>query len=264
MLYYQLTGNAQATHCLVFIHGFACGSENWRLQANYFSNDYQILLPDLPGHARSASLATAVDIISLAHSLAELINSLAISKKLIIIGHSMAVRVAVELYAIISSPVDKLVLVDCGYEHLTYHTLNTSYKAITKSAYQAWVKDFFAQTFTLTTAPAIKTHVLDLVAQLDHRLGGELMANIMVYDYYALPKVLQLIKCPTLIIPATVTHNRCRYLLAQTQDFPSDWLELVQKNIQQVQIKTVANSGHFIMLEQPQLINQLLQNFLSN
>ena len=40
---------------LVFCHGFTTTGEFWRQQMGAFSHDHQLVVPDLPGHGRSAS-----------------------------------------------------------------------------------------------------------------------------------------------------------------------------------------------------------------
>src|SRR5436853_6110401 len=47
-----MTGPAGAP-VLVFVHGFGCGQEMWRLVAPAFAEDHRVILLDLPGSAAS-------------------------------------------------------------------------------------------------------------------------------------------------------------------------------------------------------------------
>ncbi len=48
--HYQITGKGPT---LLFLHGFGVNSRIWRQQVKYFSENYQVLAVDLPGHGQS-------------------------------------------------------------------------------------------------------------------------------------------------------------------------------------------------------------------
>jgi 2-succinyl-6-hydroxy-2,4-cyclohexadiene-1-carboxylate synthase len=50
--YYQVQGSGSP---LLLLHGFACSSANWQDTLNSFTNRFQVVLIDLPGHGRTAS-----------------------------------------------------------------------------------------------------------------------------------------------------------------------------------------------------------------
>lgn len=44
---------------ILMIHGFGANKDNWIRMAKYFSNDYRLIIPDLPGFGESTILETA-------------------------------------------------------------------------------------------------------------------------------------------------------------------------------------------------------------
>ncbi|MGH8673303.1 MAG: alpha/beta fold hydrolase, partial [Burkholderiales bacterium] len=42
---------------MVFVHGFACAHEDWRLQTGHFSKSRSVLACDLRGHGRTPGAA---------------------------------------------------------------------------------------------------------------------------------------------------------------------------------------------------------------
>jgi len=54
--FYQVQGSGPP---LLLLHGFAGSSANWLDTLNPFSDRFQVVLIDLPGHGRTASLSAS-------------------------------------------------------------------------------------------------------------------------------------------------------------------------------------------------------------
>lgn len=265
ILHHTLSGNPKADICLVFIHGFACNEEDWYKQVNYFSKHYQILTCDLRGHGKSKrlNLPNQFDIISMAKDVTNLIHYLTIDKPLVLMGHSMGVRIVCELYAQISSLIAGLVLIDCGYQIVQNPDLNIIQQETFKNGFNSMMSTFFAQTFSKNTSAAIRETVMKNANAFSEKVGYELYPNIKIYDYYAIEKVLRLIAVPVLILQTTLKCSGKRYLIGAI-DAKSEWLELVSQTVRKVTIKLVPECGHFLMLEASELTNTEIAKFLNS
>lgn len=259
LLAHTLSGNSNAKTCLVFIHGFSCAAGDWENQVAFFAKDYQTLTLDLRGHGASAALhfQNQYDMISLADDVIQLITALHITKEIVLIGHSMASRIVCEIYVQMQEKIQGIVLIDCGYQTVK----NPVQENLFKDGYRTMMDDFFSQTFTEHTPQAVREKVMYDVYHFSEQIGRALFPNIQIYDYYALKKCLRLITVPLLILQATLSVNGKRYSLG-TIDAPSAWLELIQQNVKHASIKIVSGSGHFIMLEKPDITNTLIADFL--
>lgn len=263
MLYYQFLENKSAKYCMVFIHGYAGSSEDWVNQVNYFTKHYQLLIPDLPGHGKSKTLAPSnLTVPVLAQSIDDLISELNIKLPIVIVGHSMASRIAIELCYLLGQNAVGLVLVDCGYKNIINPP--SSFEEISAGIeYKTWINEFFKQTFASSTPNSICNAVMSNVEKFDQEIGKKLLPNVQSYDYYVLSKVLRLIKIKVLAIQSTIMYQGKRHVISEVPDVLSEWLILLEKNVDLLSIEIIPNCGHFIMLEQPRVFNDMLTDYIS-
>lgn len=92
IFYQSLNTDASAT--VVLIHGAIVSGTDWDLVKPHL-NDYHLLIPDSPGHGRSAGLPFSVE--GAADHIARLISAQAKEGKAHIVGHSLGSKVAIRL-----------------------------------------------------------------------------------------------------------------------------------------------------------------------
>lgn len=97
---------------IVFLHGLMGFGSNWKTIARRFDQDYQILLYDQRGHGRSFHPGK-YGLQDYAEDLYKILGELQWSK-VVLIGHSMGGRVALEFASQYPDFVEKLVIVDIG------------------------------------------------------------------------------------------------------------------------------------------------------
>src|SRR5262245_5710163 len=88
---------------LVLLHGFTQTRQSWRRTARALAGRYRAIVPDLPGHGQSLYRTPSFD------ACAAYVRALA---PRVLVGYSMGGRIA--LYAALSVPVERLVLVGAG------------------------------------------------------------------------------------------------------------------------------------------------------
>ncbi|HSN49691.1 MAG TPA: alpha/beta hydrolase [Bacteroidales bacterium] len=92
-IHYTLQGKGEKT--LLFVHGAFINKEYWAEQVKYFSNDYQIVTLDLPGHGASGKDRSYWTMEVFGEDVCALIKELQL-KNVILIGHSMGGDVILE------------------------------------------------------------------------------------------------------------------------------------------------------------------------
>lgn len=87
-------GQGQIT--LLFVHGWNINKSYWSLQQEKFCGDYRIVALDLPGFGESKNLTKNYSIASYAEDVKALIEQLDL-KNVVLIGHSMGGRIILEV-----------------------------------------------------------------------------------------------------------------------------------------------------------------------
>ncbi len=255
--------------CLFFIHGMLCDAHDWKFQIYYFSTKYHVVAFDLPGHGTLLHTDNVSwDIPSLAAYLSKVINSLDISKKIILIGHSMATRIVTELCLLMNRKVSGIVLLDMGYQVTTPPTcawVEEEQQRIANLGYENWLQQFFNTKFGSTTPQDLRHNVMKKAQKIADTIGASLYLNTKVYDYYALEKTLRLLHpIPTLILQASFYYQGKHQEIIKGQIPKSDWLSLASTTLPNAQVELIENCGHWIMLQQPERCNSLINGFLNS
>lgn len=112
--HYQITGNPQG-HKLVFLHGLMGSAANWRRIGQAFENEFHILAFDQRGHGRSFHPETGYHPRDFSNDLKKILDELAWDQ-IVLVGHSMGGRNALEFAARFSQRVKGLVIEDIGPE----------------------------------------------------------------------------------------------------------------------------------------------------
>lgn len=84
-IHYLDTGKGNT---IVLLHGFGEDSQIWNRQIALLSQNYRLIVPDLPGSGNSSMLSTPDTIEAYANAIEALLNHLSVNK-CIILGHSM-------------------------------------------------------------------------------------------------------------------------------------------------------------------------------
>ena len=243
-------------------------SADWRAQVDHFRRNYSVIALDLPGHGQRTTSQPAEqqwDIPNVAQDIITQITALAINQPIILIAHSLAVRIAIELGYLLKEQVTGLVLLDMGYQSspsITFQWLQKEQKTIRTMGYNTWLQHFFDTKFGPTTPASLRQEIMKTAHAIDPSIGIALHLNTKIYDFYALEKTMRLINAPTLILQSSFYHQGTRQEIEAPTIPPSDWLSLVKTALPNAQIKAIPNCGHWLMREQPELCNSMIEMFL--
>jgi esterase len=115
-LYYREMGEGQP---LVILHGLFGFSDNWQTHAKRLSEYYRVILVDLRNHGHSP-WSDEFSYVVMAEDVEALFRSLDLSK-VILLGHSMGGKVAVNFAQRFPSYLEKLIVVDIGVKAYPQH-----------------------------------------------------------------------------------------------------------------------------------------------
>jgi pimeloyl-ACP methyl ester carboxylesterase len=252
---YHLYGQGKP---VILLHGFGEDHSVWQNQVSYFSDQYLLILPDLPGTGHSflthdMSIEGMADIVKL------MLDEVAKGgmEPVYFIGHSMGGYVALAFTEKYPELVGGL-----GLFHSTAYADNLE-KIKTRKKGIEFIETHGAQPFLKSTLPNLfsdntKAHNPELIELLLTR-AGNFSASALVSYYEAMinrpdrTNVIANINIPVLFM---ISENDVAIPLADS----------IRQTILPLKsyITILKKSGHMGMLEEPEASNQALGQFLEN
>ena len=273
----DLDVNGVRLHCVVegegplvlLLHGFPETSRAWRKQMPALTKRFRVVAPDLRGFGASdkpkgiAAYRTSVvaeDIVALIHALG--------AERAHIVGHDWGGAVAWTLATLHPEAVDRLVALNCPHPAVMQRALRSNWTQIRKSWYifafqLPWLPEW---SFRRGGAKALKDSLRrtamrpDTFSDVDldeyaraFSASGAATAAINYYRAAARSRLPRgKIKAPTLVIWG---ENDFALGIELTRGM-DDLFE------SQPRIELVADAGHWVMEERPEVVNRLLLEFL--
>ena len=261
-LFYKCTGAGNPP--LVFVHGFACGHDDWRYQVEYFQQNNLTVVCDIRGHGRSGRGPDDYTIEAVSDDLGHLLKSLNLPPA-VLIGHSMGCRVVLQTYNAMPSLVAGLVLVD-GSRLATGNRQDVEQRVrqtVQAAGYTAWIKRIFTNMFLEGSDALLPAGIIKRATALPERIGIPLFASLCGWDAGKMDSVLAQVRVPLLLLQSTTVNENLERVSLQVGD-TTPWLELVKRHVPGAQIEIVSDVGHFPMLEAPEAVNQRVALFLAS
>ncbi|WP_343215948.1 alpha/beta hydrolase [Colwellia sp. Arc7-D] len=109
--------NTNTVATLVFLHGFPEYWQAWQHQLNYFSNNYRVIAPDLPGYNLSDK-PNDVNFYQVPHLIAfisKFIAAVSQNQKVFLVAHDWGGAIAWPLAAFYPQYIDKLVILNAAH-----------------------------------------------------------------------------------------------------------------------------------------------------
>jgi pimeloyl-ACP methyl ester carboxylesterase len=237
---------------LIFIHGAGADHSVWQLQSRYFAHHgFNVFAVDLPGHGRSQG-APLKTIEAIGAWIISMLDALDL-KQAVLVGHSMGSLAALEAAGAYPQRVSKLALLGTAYPMPVSEQLLSAAKANDHSAIDmlnVWGLSPAAQ---LNTNPAPGMWMSGASLRLlERNVPDVIYTDLAACNAYqaGLERAAE-ITCPTLIISGkadVMTPARAAKGLADT--------------IPDVKTKLIDGSGHALMSEKPDLVLDVLIEFL--
>lgn len=235
---------------LVFCHGFTTTGEFWREQIGTFSRDHRLVVPDLPGHGRSASPTTrCYTIDAFVDDLALLFDRLDIDDA-ILVGLSMGGTVSQRFALKHGDRLRALALVGATPHGLGPDVaVENVLAAIDRLGVVAASQAVIDRSFGSAASAELLAFAREQVAQTPEFVAREAIVSLNEADSRAQLAHLAL---PTLVV--------CGEEDAITPPAESHALAA---GIPGATLHMVSGAAHFPMLEQPERFNAILRDFIA-
>jgi len=243
---------------LVFVHGFACSSDDWKAQLEHFQKANEVVACDLRGHGKTPGRPHECSIEHYGGDVAALVNNLEL-EKCVLVGHSMGCRVVLEATRHIADRVAGIVLVD-GSRNATSDPEGAEAAAratVEKMGYGAFAERLFRQMFFKPSAQA--DAIVARAVKSSAEFGPQLWPRVTRWDAGQMDAAFDAVRAPVLAIQSTTRNAQLQRAPMQPGD-TSPWVDYLKSRGARVEI--VPDTGHFTQLEAPAAVNRLIADFL--
>lgn len=248
-LHYRELGTGKP---LMILHGLFGFSDNWQTHAKKFSEYYRVILVDLRNHGRSDwSEEFSYEI--MAEDVKELCDDLNLSE-LILMGHSMGGKVAINFAQRFEDVLEKLIIVDMGTKKYPSH-----HEHILKGIHAVKLDNVTARREAeKQMAPFIESNGIRqfLLKNLYWKDKGQLAwrMNFTVLER-ELPNILGAAADDEVLIPTM-------FIRGELSDYiVDDDFESLEEQFPDSEIETIADSGHWVHAEAPSEFSDAVLSF---
>ncbi len=241
---YEIYGRGEPT--LLFVHGWCCNKSYWKQQIPYFSKSNRIVLIDLAGHGESGLNRNAWTIEAFGEDVACVAKKLG-NAWIVLIGHSMGGPVILEAAARLSNVIGLIGVdtlsdiedvasqeeIDEGMTDFRRDFKNTAFKFIT------------GKLFLTSSDPVLVEQIARDMSSQTPEIGIDAFMN--VWKYNSAPIRFKELNLPIRLI--------------QSSQNPTN-IEAGKRHAASFEVKFMEKVGHFVMVEDPETFNNILQDIL--
>ena len=235
---------------LVLVHGFLGSSDMWRLQLNFFKNNFRVIAPALPGFGKSNKINSCDSIECMAVAILDLLEKKEI-KNFNLLGHSMGGMIVQEIAKVAGDKILKLICYGTGprgnmpgrFETIDQSRKKLKINGLKDTAYR------IAQTWFVEEE---KSKYFYLCEEAGKQTSLEAADNgLIAMKNWDGVKDLQNIKNETLIIWGD-----------QDKAYNFSQVETLNNNIPNSDLKIIKGCSHNVHLEKPDEFNKIVVDFL--
>jgi len=237
--FFQHTPGPDQAATLVFIHGSGGNHEMWSGQMTQAFNSIAL---DLPGHGQSGGYP-ADSIGQSASAVAEFLAQMKLPRPLYLVGHSMGAAITLTLALHHPELLDGIILVGAGQR---MRVMPAFLEALRTGQHDP---GFFRLAFSPAAPPEIVENMVKTIASVSPAV---LYADFSACNDFDLSQELENITKPTLLIVGE-----------DDKMTPLKLSQYIAEHIAGAQLEIIPAAGHFVMLEKPAQVNQLIRDFCS-
>lgn len=248
---------------VIFVHGWACGWLDWSDVSSLLPDSVQIGFAKLPGSPEAVPLEGAISLSACAALVIAHANDLGFDR-FALVGHSMGARIAIELAANWQGRVSHLLLVDgSNVPEDPDEAVARLAEQLAQLGQQEWAEAAF-ESMMVDNLDREQRH--DLVNR-----ATQYPVDVLLAYYYAMAawdrdnfvSAVDQLTCPVTILQST-SLDKHEVRRPATTHPSSLWLDALRARVPWAVIKLVPNTGHFMMLERPQLIADWVEDTLES
>lgn len=250
---YKVSG--QGEPALVFIHGFGCDMNAWEAQFDYFKDKSQVIFIDMPGYGKSSRPHVEYTLDFYADAVKAVLDTLKVQNA-VLTGHSLGTAICRQVALREPYLISKLVDVDGVY---CFFPEDPELCAMFESQYNAFVSMFAGENieetmtqfiqplFVEQTPENVKAYATGIMPTTPQYVAYSTMKNLVERKYWTNEKI----EIPSLVFAA------------KSSQIPPDYEAIMQMLYSQMQYEELDSIGHFIMMEQPEMFNKTLSEFIN-
>jgi 3-oxoadipate enol-lactonase len=240
---------------IILLHGFPLCKSMWRPQALALQNDYRVLVPDLRGFGGSSPFDEAPSLDQMADDVAGLLAALKINEPVVVGGLSMGGYIALAVARKYPKILRAVILADTRAE-ADDAKAKASRDSMIGFAQTHEARDVIEQMLPKLLTEKSRTENPDLVEEIRQMASAQTTAGIIgalkvLRDRPDARPVLSTIRVPTLVLVG-----------AEDTLTPPAMAETLATGITNANLVTIPAAGHMSNLEQPDLFNAALAEFL--
>jgi esterase len=240
---------------LIILHGLLGSGDNWRSMSLRLATHYRVFTVDLRNHGQSPH-SDLFDYDAMATDLRQFVDDQALPA-VVLLGHSMGGKVAMQFAVDNSARVDKLVIVDIAPKPSdpAHRYLLEALRSLDLQRYKSFV-DVDAALAAKVSDQAVRQFALkNLARDQQGRLSWRIHLEAIYRNYDKLGRGLapgRRFDKPTLFIRG----GRSRYI--EDDDAP-----LIRQIFPQTEIVTLARAGHWVHIDVPDDFYRTVVSFVS-
>lgn len=229
---------------IVFIHGSMGNHVSWEFQKQ-LSDEYRLVLLDLPGHGESDPLDEEISVKLYTDYVSEFVRGLGI-EKMVVVGHSLGGAICIQLALDYPELLRAIVLVGTGAKLGVLPTILEALRTNFEESIELAIGGMaFAENANPELIEMAKNECLKCKQQVGY-------ADFAACNNFDVRERISEINIPTLIIVGT-----------EDKFTPVKWSQYLNEKISNSSLKIIESAGHMVMIEQPEELNQAMLTFLT-
>ena len=252
-VHYQIAGTGSKT--IVFIHGWSCDTEFWKYQIPAFTDDYRVILIDLPGHGKSDAPEMDYTMEAFADAVKAVLDD-SNTERAVVIGHSMGFAVAWQFANKYPARTAGICSVDGFFLRIPddpeefailKQNIDMIKDGLKMPDRQAFLTTFLESMYTEKTTPQLREFILEKMSATPKHVGDSIMNDLLNLDNW---RDLPVLDVPTL---AVYVNN---------PDYKDQDRAFIHEKFRNLEYHEIQDYSHFFMLENPDYLNTTLKTFL--
>jgi pimeloyl-ACP methyl ester carboxylesterase len=182
------------------------------------------------------------------------------SSNVILVGHSLGVKVAIESYCLESKGVAGLVLIDGRFYPGGIEQQLGRKSRIETIGFREFARTHFASLCVDSSSPALVERVVRRAMQLDPEYAKDIYLDAVGWDARRGEETLRSIDVPVLILQSTyIDENQKRRSLEAGMKAPI--IDTFARLVPNSSAKVITEAGHYCTIEAPDQINEAIGDF---
>jgi pimeloyl-ACP methyl ester carboxylesterase len=244
----------QGGKTFIFIHGWGCDLNVWKYQFDYFKEKFHLVLIDLPGYGKSDKVERQYTIDFFTQSVLEIINDLNV-KKPVLIAHSMGLPIAIEVIKQLKNENALLCNIDGVYfdfptdstDHQQYKDGLSQFVNMFKGEkYKETVEQFCKSFITEKTPADVRDYILSTMTKTPEIIGFQSMKSLIDEKYW----------------DKKIINNQSIAIYAKIAELSPDNENILRKQFPNLTYIEMDGVNHFLMMEKPKEVNEILEEFI--